>query len=60
MHIKIAESLQLHGELTMVQLAIMFGRNGGMNRHQIINAIDDLERKGFIQTGERSRWWWAV
>ena len=60
MHRKIAESLQLHGALTMVQLAIMFGRNGGKNRHQIINAIDDLERKGFIQIGERSRWRWAV
>ena len=60
MHRRIAETLQLHGELTMVQLAIMFGRNGGKNRHQVINAINDLERKGFIQIGERSRWSWCA
>jgi hypothetical protein len=60
MHRKVAEALQIHGDLTQNQIAIKIGRNGGLNRHQVISAIDDLERKGFLQKVERSRWSWCI
>ena len=60
MHRKVAEALQIHGDLTATQVAKKVGRNGGYNRHFVGVAIADLERKGFIQMGERSRWSWCV
>jgi predicted transcriptional regulator len=60
MHRRVAETLQIYGDLTQNQIAIKIGRNGGLNRHQVISAIDDLERKGFLQKVERSRWSWCA
>jgi predicted transcriptional regulator len=60
MHRKVAEALQIHGDMTQNQIAIKIGRNGGLNRHQVVNALNDLERKGFLEKGERSRWRWTL
>jgi len=59
-HRRIGEALMVHGELTMTQLAIKVGRNGGNNRSQVVEALDDLEREGFVRMGERSRWRWSA
>ena len=59
-HRRIVEALQIHGQMTMTQLAIKIGRNGGSNRNQVSLAIDDLRREGFIRLGERSRWAWIA
>ena len=59
-HRRIGEALMIHGEMTMTQLAIKVGRHGGSNRSQVANALNDLEREGFIRLGERSRWRWCA
>lgn len=59
-HRRIAEALQIYGELTMTQLAIRVGRNGGSNRSQVAVALQDLEREGFVRAGERSHWLWDL
>ncbi len=55
-HRRVVESLQIHGQMTMTQLAIKIGRNGGSNRSQVSQALDDLEREGFVRRGQRNRW----
>lgn len=59
-HRRIAEALQIHGQMTMTQLAIKIGRNGGSNRSQVSLALEDLEREGFVITGDRNRWLWDM
>ncbi len=59
-HRRIGEALMIHGDMTMTQLAIKVGRNGGGNRSQVVDALTDLEREGFIRLGERSRWRWSA
>ena len=59
-HRRVAEALQIYGELTMTQLAIRVGRNGGSNRSQVAVALEDLEREGFVRLGGRSRWAWIT
>ena len=59
-HRRIGEALMIHGDLTMTQLAIKVGRNGGNNRSQVVEALNDLEREGFVRMGERSRWRWSA
>ena len=59
-HRRIVEALQLHGQMTMTQLAIKIGRNGGSNRKQVSYALEDLEREGFVRMGARSRWAWIT
>jgi len=59
-HRRIVEALQIHGQMTMTQLAVKIGRNGGSNRKQVSLALDDLEREGFVRLGERSRWAWIT
>lgn len=59
-HRRIGEALMVHGDLTMTQLAIKVGRNGGKNRSQVVEALSDLEREGFVRMGERSRWRWSA
>ena len=59
-HRRIGEALMVYGELTMTQLAIKVGRNGGKNRSQVVEALEDLEREGFVRMGERSRWRWSA
>jgi len=60
LHRRIAEALQIHGQMTMTQLAIKIGRNGGSNRSQVSLALEDLEREGFVTTGDRNRWLWDM
>jgi len=55
-HRRIVESLQIHGQMTMTQLAINIGRNGGSNRSQVSHALEDLESEGFVRMGQRNRW----
>jgi hypothetical protein len=55
-HRRIIESLQIHGQMTMTQLAINIGRNGGSNRSQVFHALEDLESEGFVRIGQRNRW----
>ena len=55
-HRRVVESLQIHGQLTMTQLAIKIGRNGGSNRSQVSQALDDLEGEGFVRMAQRNRW----
>ncbi len=59
-HRRIGEALMIHGDMTMTQLAIKVGRNGGGNRSQVVDALNDLKREGFIRLGERSRWRWCA
>ena len=59
-HRRIVECLQLHGQMTMTQIAIKIGRNGGSNRGEVRMALEDLEREGFVRLGERSRWAWIT
>jgi hypothetical protein len=59
-HRRIAEALQIHGQMTMTQIAIKIGRNGGSNRSQVSLALEDLEREGFVTTGDKSRWLWDM
>ncbi len=46
--------------MTMTQIAIKIGRNGGSNRGEVRMALEDLEREGFVRLGERSRWAWIT
>ncbi len=59
-HRRIVETLQIHGQMTMTQIAIKIGRNGGSNRNEVKLALEDLRREGFIRLGERSRWAWIA
>ncbi len=59
-HRRIGEALQVHGQMTMTQLAIKIGRNGGSNRSQVSVALEDLEREGYVRVGNRNRWAWAI
>jgi hypothetical protein len=59
-HRRVAEALQIYGQMTMTQLAIKVGRNGGSNRPQVLFALEDLEREGFVNKGNRSRWAWTI
>ena len=59
-HRRVVEALQIHGQMTMTQIAIQIGRNGGSNRKQVSFALEDLKREGFVRLGQRSRWAWIT
>lgn len=59
-HRLVAESLQVNGEMTMTQLFIRLGCNGGRNRHYVRAALQDLANEGWIEQTKQSRWLWAI
>ena len=55
-----AESLQIHGDMTMTQLSRNIGCDGGRNRHLLRDALRDLEKEGWITIDSRNRWKWCM
>ena len=59
-HRLIAETLQIHGDMTMTQLSRKIGCDGGRNRHFLRDALRDLEKEGWIAIDSRNRWKWCL
>jgi len=55
-----AETLQIHGDMTMTQLSRKIGCDGGRNRHLLRDALRDLEKEGWITIDSRNRWKWCL